>query len=110
MLEMLCKKPGHKIKILAQIVLICGLVGSLVCAVYFGAQSYIYDLWSFLDVAMLGFILKIPFDFKIFILVLLSGIVSSYITVLLLYAFGDSVEKVDALHAEAVSSKSASDA
>ena len=110
MLEMIYNKPGHKIKILALIVLICGIVASLVCAVYFGAQSYIHDLWSFLDVATLGFILKIPFDFWVFIRILLCGLVASYVTVLLLYAFGDSVEKIDALHAEAVSSKSASDA
>ena len=94
MLEKLYWNPGRQIKIVALIMLIAGAIASLAWAVYLAAFPYVYDLWSFLDVIGVGFVLKIPFDGWRFARWFIGGLVATYVSVLFVYAFGDLVQRV----------------
>lgn len=72
---------GGKLKTLAVILFIIGVVASLVCAIAFGITV---DRWGDAD-----------FNFWLFLLILVAGCIGSYIGVLMLYAFGQLVENSD---------------
>ena len=68
---------GENIKKLAEIILTLGLISSVICAFVFGKS---YDYYSSV------------FDFWKFIIILLGGGLSSYVSYLFLYGFGTLID------------------
>ena len=74
------ENAGSKIKVLAWILFIVGIISTLVCALVFGRTV---DRWG-----------DTKFNFGLFIAILAGGVLSSFISSLFLYAFGDIADNI----------------
>ena len=75
---------GGKLKKLAVILFIVGVIASLVCAIVYGRTVEVYSHRT-----------ETTFNFWLFLLILVGGCGASYVEVMALYAFGQLVENSD---------------
>lgn len=81
------ENSGNKLKALSKFLFVLGLVATMIAAI---AYSITYDRYGDAD----------GFRFWQFLIILISGSLSSYITSLLLYAFGNLVDDASALRSD----------
>ena len=91
------QNAGGKIKTLAVVLFVIGIIGSLVCAVVFGRTAP--DRWG-----------ETQFSFLSFILILAVGVLSSFISSLFLYAFGDIADNIQVIASSALETAAAAKA
>ena len=75
---------GGKLKKLAVILFVIGVIASLVCAIVYGRTVKVYSYHT-----------ETTFNFWLFLLILVGGCIASYVEVMALYAFGQLVENSD---------------
>ncbi|MCR4621525.1 MAG: zinc ribbon domain-containing protein [Clostridiales bacterium] len=81
------ENSGNKLKALSKLLFVLGLIATIIAAI---AYSITYDRYGDAD----------GFRFWQFLIILISGSFSSYITSLLLYAFGNLVDDASALRSD----------
>ena len=91
------ENAGGKIKALAIFLFVIGIICSLICAVVFGRTAP--DRWG-----------DTKFNFLSFILILAGGGLSSFVSSLFLYAFGDITENIQSIAFSAAEAASAAKA
>lgn len=81
----LFENSGSKIKTIAKIFLVIGIIGSIALAIILGRQTVNVLYYGYTQV-------EDRFDFMMFLCILVGGILISYISSLILHGFGELVE------------------